>query len=330
MDDLRIRFAKCYDLEPIMKFIDSYWKKGHILAGNRKMFEWQYGLDEERISFVIGEENGAIKGVLGFIPYERAMGGDYALALWKTIPSGRPFMGAELLMFLKKEGNARHIVCPGINLRTTERLYRLAGMHVGKMTQWYRLNHQAQAFVIGKICDREIPPLNCGACNYRQYSRFDQLREAFCFDKVGGVPEKTEKYFEWRYFRHPAYEYIVLGIYGKAQALGAVAVVRIQEYRKAKAIRFVDYIGDFSLFLAATAALDSIMERVGAEYVDLYEAGVGEHILRSSGWKKVDGSGNIIPNYFAPFEQSNVDIYYSASSGHTVLFRGDGDQDRPN
>ena len=37
-----------------------------------------------------------------------------------------------------------------------------------------------------------------------------------------------------------------------------------------------------------------------------------------------------IPNYFEPFERINVDIYFAASvSKGLVLFRGDGDQDRP-
>ena len=38
----------------------------------------------------------------------------------------------------------------------------------------------------------------------------------------------------------------------------------------------------------------------------------------------------IIPNYFAPFEQKNTDIYFAASLwGEFDVFRGDADQDRP-
>ena len=40
--------------------------------------------------------------------------------------------------------------------------------------------------------------------------------------------------------------------------------------------------------------------------------------------------GNIIPEYFSPFEQKNVDIYYMSEMDKPILFKGDGDMDRPN
>lgn len=44
----------------------------------------------------------------------------------------------------------------------------------------------------------------------------------------------------------------------------------------------------------------------------------------------VVGSGNIMPDYFAPFEQRNIDIYYMSEIEDVILFKGDGDMDRPN
>jgi hypothetical protein len=40
-------------------------------------------------------------------------------------------------------------------------------------------------------------------------------------------------------------------------------------------------------------------------------------------------TGSIIPNYFAPFERRNVEIWYSSKPADIVMLRGDGDQDRP-
>lgn len=330
MGEVNIRFADCGDITGIMQFIDTYWKKGHILAVNKEMFQWQYCLDEKKVNFVVAEEDLEIKGILGFIPYSRNMDGDFALALWKTIPSGHPFLGVELLQFLKKYGSARNIVCPGINRRTTERLYRLAGMNTGKMIQWYRLGCAVNDFKIGKITDRTIPSLNSMDYSYKQYEQFAQLNKEFDFENAGRVPCKTGKYFSWRYFSHPVYDYIVLGIYKRSVPLDAVAVLRIQEYSASRVVRFVDYVGNYAAFPAATAAIDTILENRKAEYADMYEAGLDEDLLLEAGWKKTAGSGNIIPNYFAPFEQSNADIYYSTSDRNAVLFRGDGDQDRPN
>ena len=62
----------------------------------------------------------------------------------------------------------------------------------------------------------------------------------------------------------------------------------------------------------------------------MYEKGVDSNILQKAGWIKLDETDNIIPNYFSPYEQINVDINYCTSDENIVLFRGDGDQDRPN
>ena len=39
----------------------------------------------------------------------------------------------------------------------------------------------------------------------------------------------------------------------------------------------------------------------------------------------------IIPNYYEPFEQKNIDINFSTNIHEGFrMFKGDGDQDRPN
>ena len=46
--------------------------------------------------------------------------------------------------------------------------------------------------------------------------------------------------------------------------------------------------------------------------------------------KRTENDPNIIPNYFEPFEQKNVDIYFVSNVMENLhLYRGDGDQDRP-
>ena len=62
----------------------------------------------------------------------------------------------------------------------------------------------------------------------------------------------------------------------------------------------------------------------------MHEAGLDADRLYSAGWINVDETNNTIPNYFSPFRQENIDVYYCSSDKEAVLFRGDGDQDRPN
>lgn len=39
---------------------------------------------------------------------------------------------------------------------------------------------------------------------------------------------------------------------------------------------------------------------------------------------------NIIPTYFEPFVQKNIDIWFQSSEKGLCIFKADGDQDRPN
>ena len=332
MDEIKISFATVNDIEYIMKFIDEYWKKGHILATNRQMFEWQYRKGDD-VHFVMAKNKEGIKGILGYVPYGEGSQKNIALALWKTISSDKPFLGVELLQYLDAEQENAGIVCPGINMRTTAKLYRLVGMHVDKMTQWYRLGRQRN-FVIGKIVNNHIPQVE----NMREYvlTKYDTPEQMLrCFDfesykNSAPVPYKSQEYLTWRYFNHPVYQYDVYGICRKNDVAEAIIVLRTQTYENSSVIRFVDYIGSLEVLPSVTNLLDDLLEVQKAEYIDIYEAGVSEQLLIRGGWTKVETSGNIIPNYFAPFEQSNVDIYYSTANKNAILFRGDGDQDRPN
>ena len=92
----------------------------------------------------------------------------------------------------------------------------------------------------------------------------------------------------------------------------------------------VDYIGDYSKIPMITDSIDRLLSDTGSEYVDCYYTGIDEKLFESAGWKDVDESGNCIPEYFAPFEQRNIKIGYSSMNPGVILFKGDGDMDRPN
>ena len=67
------------------------------------------------------------------------------------------------------------------------------------------------------------------------------------------------------------------------------------------------------------------------EYIDIYEVGIEDEILENSGFiERVEEDSNIIPNYFEPFIQKNIEIYYMSNCNSKFrMFKGDGDQDRP-
>ena len=108
-----------------------------------------------------------------------------------------------------------------------------------------------------------------------------------------------------------------------------VLVFRIVEHLSSKALRLVDCIGDYNDLCHVTYCIDTFMNDIEAEYVDLYESGINPDVLKKAGWRKVCESSNIIPNYFSPYEKRNIRIHYASTSQNAVYFKGDGDQDRP-
>lgn len=330
MGECRIRFAKYEDITSIMNFIDAYWKKGHILATDRKLFEWQYK-DAEKVNFVLGiDEDEAIQGILGFVPYDKANSKDLALALWKANRS-EPFLGIRLILFLKKEEPHRNIVCSGINMRTASKIYTQLGMKVDVMKQWYRLRNNAN-YVIGKIVNTDIPKVNESDVTIERLLTKEEIDDRCInlIEKDNAVPYKSADYLRKRYFNHPTYEYLVYKVSSGEASAVALFVLRVQECCGSKVFRFVDYVGNKHYFKYITPIIDTEMEKYQVEYVDMYEAGIEDDTLEEAGWLPVKESGNVIPNYFSPFEQSIVDIYYCTSDPNAILFRGDGDQDRPN
>ena len=97
-------------------------------------------------------------------------------------------------------------------------------------------------------------------------------------------------------------------------------------------LRLVDYIGPDALLPRLGAALDALLQSSGAEYIDCYCAGIPAELWAAAGFaQRCIGDGVTIPNYLNPPLLANTEYYYFTSAPEgCVLFKADGDQDRPN
>ena len=324
---MMIRFARENDIDRIMNFIEIYWKKGHILANNKDFFKYEHLL-EEGVTYVISEnEGGEINAILGYIPYGKH-DRDVMTVMWKANHTAESSLGLKLFKFLMDNGDIRVIASPGSNPKL-KGLYGYLGYHFGKMTQWYRLQDKNK-YSIAKITNPEIPDVK-NAVTYMVISSWNDVEENFDFEHYGKniKPYKEDWYIKKRYFEHPIYDYIVYGVKGYYNKVSLLMFFRVINVKGQKAIRLVDCIGDISVLSQVSNVIDDILIKYDAEYVDCYETGLPDSVMCMAGWKKTEGSGNIIPNYFEPFVQENIDIYYFSSDADVILFKADGDQDRP-
>ena len=317
-----IKFATKNDIADIMDFIENHWKHGHILARDRNFFEYLYITDNDRVNFAISKDNeNKINGLIGYIPYDKNHS-VISLALWKALNAQESFIGMELFEFLMNELKTELIATVGVNIETSGEIYLFFDYELGKMNHYFRLNELAE-YKIAKVIDKLIPEIKSGFVSAQELKSVDEIPKGFKYDK-NAIPKSVD-YIKRRYFNHPVFKYNV-NLFDD----DLIVITRLQEYNSNKCLRIVDILGDYNKIPVITGYFDNYMKKNNIEYIDCYNSGISNKQFTKAGFIEIQNSKNIIPEYFSPFEQKNIDIGYSSSKKGTVLFKGDGDMDRPN
>ncbi len=326
-----IRKARPDDINDIMSFIGKYWDPDHILCKSREFMEWQYCYRGE-VCFIVAENNKSheLEGIVGYIPYSEEEERDVFGALWKVRNNHYPMLGLKLKLYLVNDINAKTLSAIGLNTDTLE-LHRRSGSFLGTLKHYYLLS-DSEEYKIAKIVTKSVIPYNHEKEQYRMERLFevDDIKILCEKEKEGKkVPRKSFDFICHRYLRHPVYKYQLWEIRNGKSILG-IFVIRRVECNSSSILRIVDYIGDVEAIAHAGAELQRLLK--GHEYIDFYLYGIQDDILKDAGFVlKSDDDINIIPNYFEPFVQENVTlIFYSSMPSGIILFKGDGDQDRPN
>lgn len=328
---VQIRRAIYDDIPGIMTFIDEYWKKNHILARDRIFFEWQFIVDDILDFFIaVDDEDASIVGVNGVIRYNKLDHTDITCCLWKVIPKKSPMLGLEFGPAVYNDMEPAHAVGLGLNARS-RKVEKLYGGRVEKLKRYYRLGFFDE-FKIAVVNDVNRKKCLPDKAYFKEISRIDDFANIIDEKILSDVvPHKDYWYINHRYFEHPTYKYKLLQLFCDDNPLTSVFVTREIMCGDRKVLKIVDYYGDDKYIQYSGTAFDMLLKQDCYEYVDFYFYGLEEKYLELAGFFELDDN-NIIPNYFEPFEQKNVDIYVSLcyeDMDKIRLFRADGDQDRP-
>ncbi|MFD2670595.1 hypothetical protein [Marinicrinis sediminis] len=342
-----IRFSRLEERGRLTRFIHEHWKADHPLVLDPALMDWQYRNEQAgHDHFVVAvQPSGELEGVLGFIPTSQfdpslTVNPDIWLSIWKVKEGSRSAgLGMQLLSYLMSEVNPRSIAALGIS-EVARSIYRLMGYTTGKLRHFYMLHPNLRSFQLASgISDEDRRSMQNESSQERvQLIRCEESSFLSGVDHglvatTGAIPHKTRTYFRQRYFRHPSYRYDTYAIVREEAPQGFI-VMRTAKHQTSRAIRIVDYIGREEAWIGLGPCLQQLLLDSGAEYVDFYQHGMQEQIIRQAGFQKRDGDRSvIIPNYFEPFSQENVELefaYKQSSDRPYYLFKGDSDQDRPN
>lgn len=329
-----IRIAGRQDIGQIMSFLNRHWRKNHIMAVDRKLFEYEFLEDDGAVNFIlsIDRERGtieALNGVLKASHDEEHL--DIFGSFWKALDGNMAFLGSELIKRKKDLFGARSTIGVGDNPKTAIPLLKMMKFYTSKMKHYYILSDTAE-FRIARIEYKpQITVKHDDTYYIREYKNIQEVKQVFNIRRfINSIPFKDYWYIDHRFFQYPYYQYHVYGIEKEGEA-EAVFVLRNETYREHTAIRMVDYIGNQSAVSGAGLFFRELLEEEQAEYIDFYCEGFRIRELEQAGFTRVrENDANIIPNYFSPFVQENIDIYVSSSVSGTVFTKADADQDRPN
>lgn len=341
IDELyEIRLATIDDVDRIMDFIRREWNENHILAANRELFLWQYGRTEYgnnrdiNVLLMLNRSNGEIMGMQGFVQYsEERESSQISTAITKISPRVKiPMAGVELMRRQTGFAGSSGWFAGGANPKTILPILDKIFKHkTGIMQQYYVLNTNITEYKIADIKETRTSVYTNAGYSLHHIETMEELKKRFdierCYDRL---PVKSEQYLKKRFFEHPMYQYIVYGIINRNKNCVGVMFTREIFVNGAKALRIVDYRGDLRELGNIGNCLEELLVDNGYEYIDLMASDPDETVMKRSGFALLDPEdSNIIPNHFEPFERKNTKIYYHKSVD-VVIFKADGDQDRPN
>lgn len=334
------RIAEKADTEKIMLFLKEEWGESHILSNDKDFFLWQYGNehygDNDTINFVLMEDKqGNIVGLNGFIPYDSAENiRNVSSAITKVKQDiSIPMAGVELIKRFKELVHADKYYSSGTNPQTIapigERIFHYT---VNIMQQYYMLNPSMQNFEIAEVIERPQTEEVLGeGCQLLEIKNMDEIEEYYNLNsRYFYQGYKSKAYLIKRYDKHPVYVYKKFVLLNERRKRGVgVLIAREIVVNNSRILRIVDYLGDILELKKTGKELQRLLVEHQYEYVDLLVGEIAPELIRGSGLR-LRGDEAIIPMYFEPFVKKNIDVWYQKSDKDLIIFKADGDQDRPN
>jgi hypothetical protein len=328
-----LRNCTIQELPLLQDFLHKHWKENHALSKSESLMNFQHlNHNHKNYNFIIAinNETNEIDGIIGHIPvshYDISLSdnGDYWGAIWKirTDVNNEEIKMLGLLLwedlFYKKD--LKTIAAIGIS-NTAKQFYKLLHLRGGVLNQYYILREQNASYQIA------ISPINnkLTVSSQSNHIRKIDLNDNIRIEPVYR-PYKSITYMINRYKYHPIYNYEFFLILDKCLLVTRKIIINNQSI-----LRIVDCLGNLEGLPDLYADFQSILKSENAEYIDFMNYGIDESIFTNIGFQKLDVKEEIvIPNYFEPFLQKNIEIEFAYKATYPyVIFKGDSDQDRPN
>lgn len=339
MNIYEIRYCKKEELPLLVSFIKNHWQTDHIFVKSTEMLNFQH-FDSKllRYNFIIGfnKTSNEIDGLVGIIPishfdsnldvYNNTWGG-----IWKVrtdvVNNEITTLGSKLFSIFEKFNTHGSI---GMS-KVAKILHGIKKYKIGKLNHFYILNNKINKFNIAIVPSTEKPIINFSKNDFTLQEIIDIEKLKFDNIKFIYTPKKSILYLINRFSKHPIYKYNFFGVYNKENILQTILVTRIISMYNSRVIRIVDVYGSLDIIENLYLEFQKLLQSEMCEYIDILNYGIDDDVFKKIGFNILDLKGDIIiPNYFEPFLQENIEINCAHNSyDDYVIFKADADQDRP-
>ena len=342
--DYEIRVCRADEYKDVSKFLDEYWKKNHIFVTSKEVFDFQhYNKSTNEYNFLIAKEKETqeIHAVLGFVPVQHFAKDSKRTIVWPCLwksreDVNRKGLGIILYYHLKETVKPETLCILGIS-EVALSIYKHFNFTTGLIEHFVMPNFKAEEHlakglkaIYSGFEDEAEDTKTLTEISKQKYMETEYDESIFSATCM----YKSKEYFLNRFLNHPVYKYIMLGI-GNEEGTDSIIVARSCGDGLKKCLRIVEYIGDIDDLSMVRNQLQDYLCSQDYEYVDFMEVSLNRESIERAGFiDRRDYRDVIIPNYFEPYVQKNVDLAYAyktvADDLRMALFKADGDQDRPN
>jgi hypothetical protein len=324
---MKIRYCPVKKKNKLIYFLKKNWAKKTILFKNKSFFDWMYyDYNLKRYNFLITEKKGNVTSCLGILKNKKKI---LWLSIWfSDIKKGNS--GLDLLYFLFKNSKKRIIACNGINIKTIP-IYKALSFRVEFLNHFFLINPIIKKYKLIKVnkINKQVAIKNTIKISIDNNLNF--LKKSQYLKKFENKFLKDYDYYNQKYFEHPIYRYSFYTI-SKNKKIFGFFVGRVCRYKTSTCLRFVEYYGSLNILLNIKYPLLKLIKETKHEYVDFYNLGIDKNILKKAGFILNKFNDElVIPNYYEPFVKKNIKIccIYWPKISKLLVFKGDGDQDRP-
>ena len=329
-------------VEDLERFIDTHWRKDHILTQHRELLNWQYRNNRGDYNFVLAtDEDEELQGIFGFIPtsqFSKSLpeNDDVWLAIWKVRDDCKiPGLGLGMMNYAEKTLGVKFFCAFGMS-DIVKPIYQALDFTLGALNHYVAFNVFKEKFHLVSPVDKPLIRPTSGDLNIQEMSRSD-LENLTAEDQkflFSGYPQKDAAYLVNRFLVHPIYSYRLLAFYNIDNVLRSLIILRIVDVEQTRVARIVDAFGDSFINSDYNQCIYTLLADENCEYLDCMAHGLNRDQIDDSCFEDVkDTEGLIIPNYFEPLVISNITLefaYKTKRIGDVRIFKGDSDQDRPN